>query len=378
MRSLEQRSALSAHPVPSVPASLTFLGERRFVLFAGGTVALLAVALFATTVGAVPIGLDHATAIVMSVFGRPLPSDVSAQDATVLLSIRLPRIALGMMAGAGLSAAGAVLQAIFRNPLADPMLIGVSSGAALAVTAVVVIGDVVAGSSIGRLLHGLGPFASPLAGFAGGLAATWLLYRVATHEGGTSLATMLLAGIAINALAFAGIGLMTTVASNEQLRNLAFWNFGSVAGAGWQTVGVVAIAVLATTIALTRLAPALDAMALGELEARHLGFATQRVKRLVIGLSALAAGFVVAVCGVIGFVALVAPHIARSLFGADNRTVIPASTLIGALLLMLADLFGRTIAAPAELPIGIVTALIGAPFFLWLLIRQRSRPDLAG
>jgi len=355
--------------------------ERSVVMLAGVVVALVAVALFASTVGAVPIGFGHVIAIAWSVFGAPLPADVSAQDATVLLSIRMPRIGLGMAAGAGLSAAGAVLQAIFRNPLADPMLIGVSSGAALAVTAVIVIGDVFVGSSmgstIGDLPQMLGPFALPLAGFGGGLAATWLLYRVATRDGGTSLSTMLLAGIAINALAFAGIGFMTTVASNEQLRNITFWSFGSVGGARWQTVGVVAIAVFATTALLTRMAPALNAMALGELEARHLGFATERVKSLVIGLAALASGFVVAVCGVIGFVALVAPHIARSLFGADNRVVIPASALIGALLLVLADLFGRMVAAPAELPIGIVTALIGAPFFLWLLMRRRGSDTVA-
>jgi iron complex transport system permease protein len=350
-------------------------------MLGAAVLALIVAALVASTVGAVPIGFGHVIAIVLSVFGAPLPADVSAQDATVLLSIRLPRIGLGMAAGAGLSAAGAVLQAIFRNPLADPTLIGVSSGAALAVTAVIVAGDAFVGSSrgssIGDLLVMLGPFALPLAGFVGGLAATWLLYRVATREGGTSLSTMLLAGIAINALAFAGIGLLTIVASNEQLRNIAFWNFGSVGGARWQTVGVVAVAVIAATVVLTRMAPALNAMALGELEARHLGFATERVKRLVIALAALAAGFVVAVCGVIGFVALVAPHIARSLFGADNRLVIPASASIGALLLLLADLFGRTVAAPAELPIGIVTALIGAPFFLWLLMRQRPSGTLA-
>lgn len=328
---------------------------------------LIIAALLASQVGAVEIPLRHVVAIVLHGFGVPLPSDVSEQSVSVLLSIRLPRIVLGIAAGAGLSAAGAVLQAMFRNPLADPMLIGVSSGAALAVTTVIVLG----GSVASVYVQLTGPLALPLAGFVGGLAVTALLYRFATVEGATSIATMLLAGIAINALAFAGIGLLTTVASNEQLRNISFWNFGSLGGAGWDTVGVVAIAVVIATGVLMRMAAGLDALALGEIEARHLGFSTQALKRNVIGLSALMAGFIVAVCGVIGFVALVAPHIARSLLGASNRVVIPGAALIGAILLMGADVFGRVVAEPAELPIGIVTALIGAPFFLWLLLRQR-------
>lgn len=338
--------------------------SRRDVTLAGAAALLVLLALIALRTGAVPIPLHGLVDILASAIGFPLPGDVSPQSAAVLLTIRLPRVVLAIVAGAGLAATGAVLQAVFRNPLADPTLIGVSSGAALAVTAAIVFG---------AASGWIGPFVLPLAGFGGGLAATVVLYRVATVEGVTSLATMLLAGIAINALCFAGIGLMTTMASNEQLRNIAFWNFGSVGGAGWDTVGIVAIVVFVTTILLTRAAPGLNALALGEIEARHLGFETQRLKRNVIALSALIAGFVVAVCGVIGFVALVGPHVARLLWGADNRVVIGGSALLGAILLLAADLIGRGIAAPAELPIGIVTAVIGAPFFLWMLLRDRAR-----
>jgi iron complex transport system permease protein len=305
--------------------------------------------------------------IVAAALGVPVHADVPAQSTAVLMTIRLPRVVLAIVAGAGLSAAGAVLQAVFRNPLADPMLIGVSSGAALAVTGAIVLGASFLAGSAGFA----GPFVLPVAGFVGGLAATSLLYRIATTEGATSLATMLLAGIAINALSFAGIGLLTTLASNEQLRNISFWNFGSLGGADWDSVGAMATVVVVAIVLLVRMAPGLNALALGEVEARHLGFETQRLKRNVIALSALIAGFAVAVCGVIGFVALVAPHVARLLCGVDHRVVIPGSALIGAVLLLVADLFGRSVAAPAELPIGIVTALIGAPFFLWLLLRDR-------
>ncbi len=358
---------MNSTPVPQARA-LHAGRSRHDLAFAASVALLIVLVLLALRTGAVAITLPHLVDILASTFGFALPSDVAAQSAAVLLTIRLPRVVLAVVAGAGLAATGAVLQAVFRNPLADPTLIGVSSGAALAVTATIVFG-----AALGlEQLRWIGPFVLPVAGFVGGLVATVVLYRVATVEGVTSLATMLLAGIAINALCFAGIGLMTTMASNEQLRNISFWNFGSVAGAGWDTVGVVALVVLAAIGALARSAPGLNALALGEIEARHLGFDTQRLKRNVIAWSALIAGFIVAVCGVIGFVALVGPHVARLAWGADNRRVIGGSALLGAILLLAADLLARAVAAPAELPIGIVTALVGAPFFLWMLLRDRG------
>lgn len=344
-----------------------FRRMRRELTSAAVALLLVGVALAALDSGAVAIPLGHIVAILGSVVGFALPADVSPQSAAVLLHFRLPRVVLGIVAGAGLSAAGAVLQAVFRNPLADPTLIGVSSGAALAVTGTIVLGTLFATP----WLRVVSPFALPLAGFVGGLVATLVLYRVATVDGSTSLSTMLLAGIAVNALCFAGIGLLTTMASNEQLRNIAFWNFGSLGAADWSAVGVMASVVVVAIGLLVRMAPGLNGLALGESEARHLGFDTQRLKRSVIALSALIAGFVVAVCGVIGFVALVAPHVARLLWGADNRVAIPGAAAIGAVLLLAADLFGRSVAAPAELPIGIVTALVGAPFFLGMLLHDR-------
>ena len=334
---------------------------------------LVVTSLLAIQTGAMAIPLRQIVAVIASSFGGRLPDSVSPQTSAVLLSIRLPRVVLGIAAGAGLGAAGAVLQGVFRNPLADPMLIGVSSGAALAVTAVIVLGGGGGLATLAGFSTFAGALALPIAGFIGGLAATTLLYRVSTREGRTSLTTMLLAGIAINALAFSGIGIFMTIASNEQLRNISFWNFGSLSGATVEHVGVIAALVVVVCIVLVRMGPGLNALLLGDSEARHLGFDTQALKRNGIALSALLAGVLVAACGVIGFVALVAPHVVRLICGPDHRVVIPGAALLGATLLLAADLVARVVVSPAELPIGIVTALLGAPFFLWLLMRNRER-----
>jgi len=358
----------------SVPLSPSVIeGTRRLSprgVLMGLAVVLVALALGALTVGAVPIPLTRAVSLALAVLRGATLDESDAQATAVLWSLRLPRIVLAIAAGAGLGAAGAVLQGIFRNPLADPMLIGVSSGAALAVTGVIVLGATV----FAGFAQLAGPLTLPLAGFAGGLATTALLYRLSTQDGRTSLTTMLLGGIALNALALSGIGLLTTLATNEQLRSISFWNFGSLAGADWPVVATVATCVALACVIVVRFAPALDALALGDREARHLGFETQALKRRAIVLAALLAGFVVAACGVIGFVALVAPHLVRLVCGPAHRTVLPGAALLGAVLLLAADLASRVLVAPAELPIGIVTALLGAPFFLWLLMRrQRER-----
>ena len=359
---------MNSVPIDAPPRSGT--GRLQPVALVVALTALLVVlALVAIHNGTLPIPPGHIVAILAAQFGAPLPTDVSAQDAAVLMAIRVPRVVLAIAAGAALGAAGAVLQGVFRNPLADPMLIGVSSGAALAVTSVIVVGTTV----LSGLTHALGPLTLPIAGFAGGLASTAILYRVATREGRTSLTTMLLAGIAINALAFAGIGLLTTIATNEQLRNISFWNFGSLAGARADLVYPIALCVVVACVMLARKAADLNALLLGDHEARHLGIDTNALKRLVIAIAALLAGFTVAVCGVIGFVALVAPHIVRLVCGPDHRIVIPGAALLGASLLLGADLVARLVVAPAEMPIGIVTALLGAPFFLVLLVRHRAQ-----
>jgi iron complex transport system permease protein len=292
---------------------------------------------------------------------------VAAQHAAILYEIRLPRIVLALLTGAGLAAAGALLQGLFRNPLADPTLIGTATGAALAAAFVIVLGA----TALPGATRLLGAYTLPLAAFAGSLAATALVYRIGQVGGVVSLPVMLLAGIAINAACGAALGLLTYIASDQQLRTIAFWNLGSLGAATWPAVAAIAPPVaLALAVALGRAQP-LNALALGEERARHLGVDTTREKRLVIVLAALLTGCLVAITGVIGFIGLVAPHLIRLACGPDHRHVLPGAMLLGALLVLMADLVARTAVAPAELPIGVLTALLGAPVFLGLLLARR-------
>ncbi len=287
---------------------------------------------------------------------------------TVITTVRLPRVLQGLLAGAALATAGVLLQALFRNPLADPALIGVSAGAALGAVAVIVLGaTVLAGAA-----RFLGVWTLPLAAFAGALVTAFVVFALARRDGVLDPTTMLLCGIAVNALTGAGIGLMTYLATDEQLRNLTFWSLGSLGAATWGSLAGMSGFVLLMLLVMPWLARPLNALLLGESEALHLGVPVERLKRWVLVLSAAGAGAVVAVCGVIGFVGLIGPHMARLLAGPDHRTVLPLSALLGATLLTLGDLVARTAVRPAELPIGILTALLGAPFFLWLL-RRRER-----
>jgi iron complex transport system permease protein len=287
-----------------------------------------------------------------------------AKDSLILWSIRLPRIVLAMSVGALLATGGAIMQGLFRNPLADPGLVGVSAGAALAAAATIVVGDRIAGSV---------PFpALPVAAFVGGLATTAVLYRLSTREGRTSIATLLLAGLALGALAGAGTGLLVFLADDRQLRDITFWTLGSLAGATWPKVWAIAPFVIALLLSMAFMARGLDLLVLGEAEAFHMGIAVERLKQIAIVLVALATGAAVSGSGVIGFVGIVVPHLMRLLIGPGHRFLLPATACFGALVLLVADTLARTLAAPAELPVGIVTAILGAPFFLFLLLRQRA------
>jgi iron complex transport system permease protein len=297
-----------------------------------------------------------------------LETDRFEQARAVLLSIRLPRIGLAILAGAGLAVCGAALQALFRNPLADPGLLGISSGAALGAGLMIVAGPL---NPFARL----GGFAVPLAAFLGALAATGAVQVCSGNRARRAPSTLLLAGIAVNALAGAGIGLLSWLADDAALRNFTFWTLGSLSAATWPLLAPVALLVVPAVALLARQAAALNALLLGEAEAGHLGIDVRRLKAQVIALSALAVGAVVAVTGIVGFVGLVAPHLVRLAIGPDHRTLLPGTALAGALLLGGADLGARTLAAPAELPIGLLTALIGGPFFLWLLRRRQEGED---
>ncbi|EXJ09600.1 FecCD family ABC transporter permease [Nitrincola nitratireducens] len=287
----------------------------------------------------------------------------------VVLDIRLPRVLLGAIVGAGLAIAGASMQGLFRNPLADPGLVGVSSGAALAAILVIVLG----GTYLKQWMSFWGYFALPLAAFMGGVLVTWVIYKVATFQGRTDIATMLLAGVAINAITGAISGVLTYYASDEALRSLTFWSMGSLASASWVDVAMAGIPILVACCCLPFFSRALNAFLMGETVSHHMGFNVKRMKQIVIALTALAVGSAVAVSGVIGFVGLVAPHLVRLLTGPDHRWVLPLSAMMGAVLVVLSDVVARLLIAPAELPIGLVMASVGGPFFLGLLLKQRAK-----
>ena len=344
------------------------LEQRRRLFLTVLAVALVVVLILALSIGAVTIAAGEILAILLEPLGLDLGQAYGQREETVLLAIRLPRALLGLLAGAALAVSGAALQGLFRNPLADPALIGVSMGAALAAVAAIVLGGALATSLPAELRHLL----LPAAAFAGGLVATFAVYRIAEREGRTDVAILLLAGVAVNAIAGAGIGLFIFMSDDQQLRDLNFWLLGSLGGNTWGRMLPVIPFVLLPLVALPFLARHLNAMVLGEREALHLGFNVERTKRLIVVLAAMATGATVALTGVIGFVGLVVPHLVRLIIGPNHRSLLPASILLGATLMLVADLFARMLVLPAELPIGILTSCIGGPFFIWLLLRRRA------
>jgi len=299
-------------------------------------------------------------------------SALSNRDRIVIFDIRLPRAILGFLIGGGLAVSGAVMQGLFRNPLADPGLIGVSAGSSLGAVAMIVLG----GGVLAPVAHLFGIFSLPIAAFIGGLVTTVLLYKVATRHGQTSIATLLLAGIALGSLALAATGILIYMADDRQLRDLTFWSMGSLAGSTWSKVIGAGPIIVLSLLPLPFMARGLNALTLGEAAAFHMGVAVQRLKNVAIVSVAAAVGASVAVSGGIGFVGIVVPHILRMIIGPDHRFLLPASALLGGSLLIVADVVARTIVSPAELPIGILTAGVGGPFFLWMLLRQRSRLNL--
>ncbi len=310
--------------------------------------------------------------VVTGILTGSMESTLSVRDRIIIFEIRLPRAVLGFLIGGGLAVSGAVMQGLFRNPLADPGLIGVSAGSSLGAVAMIVLGA----GALAPLAHLFGIFSLPIAAFIGGLATTILLYKVATRYGQTSIATMLLAGIALGSLALAATGILIYVADDRQLRDLTFWSMGSLAGSTWSKVAGAGPIIVLSLLPLPFMARGLNALMLGEAAAFHMGISVQWLKNIAIVSVAAAVGASVAVSGGIGFVGIVVPHILRMVIGPDHRFLLPASALLGGSLLVAADVVARTIVSPAELPIGILTAGVGGPFFLWMLLRQRSRLSL--
>jgi iron complex transport system permease protein len=332
---------------------------------------LVAAALVALTLGAAGIPLTRLPAA-LGLWADASAGPHLARDQLVLWSIRIPRIAAAAMVGGLLATSGAIMQGLFRNPLADPALVGVSSGGAFAAAAAIVFTD----SQIGQSFRFMQNQLLPLAAFFGSLATTVILYSIASRSGRTSIAIFLLAGIAIAAIASAGIGLLVFIADDRQLRDITFWLLGSLSGATWPKLATLAPVLGLAIVACLSIARGLDVLVLGEAEAFHSGVDVERLKRISIVLVSAMTGVAVSVCGVVGFVGIVVPHLLRLLIGPAHRLLLPASMLLGAVLMVGADTMARTIVAPAEMPIGILTAAIGAPFFLAMLLRQRGLVSL--
>ncbi|MGA0541986.1 FecCD family ABC transporter permease [Neotabrizicola sp. VNH66] len=333
------------------------------------TALMLALALLAGAVALLSLGTGAAGLSPLRLLSALTGGEaLSARDRVVLFDIRLPRLVMGFLIGGALAVSGALMQGLFRNPLADPGITGVGAGAGLGAVLSIVLGGMLPAS----LAALAGPHLTAFAAFLGGWSSTLLLYRVATREGQTNVATMLLAGIALGALSGAVTGVLVYLADDKQLRDLTFWGMGSLAGATWPKIAVGAAMILPLLVLAPLLARGLNALSLGEAQALHVGLRVQRLKNLAILGTAAGAGISVALAGGIGFVGIVVPHLLRLVAGPDNRAILPAAALLGGTLLVAADMIARTIAAPAELPIGVIMALIGAPVFLWILLRQRG------
>ncbi|MCG5243800.1 FecCD family ABC transporter permease [Azospirillum doebereinerae] len=340
-----------------LPRRRAVQARHRVVALSGLALLVLAAAFASLLVGAMAIPPATVWAVLTEGAG-----DLGQR--TAILDLRLPRTLMGLLVGASLGLGGAALQGLFRNPLADPALVGVSGGAALAAVTAIVLGDA---------LVAVAPWVAPwsrwfvaLAAFLGAMAAALCVLGL----GRGVATTMLLAGIGVNALAMAGIGLLVFGANDRQLRDITFWNLGSVGGATWPAVAVIAPLILAAALLILSCARGLDALTLGDRQAAHLGVPVERLGLLVVGGVALAVGAAVSMSGIVGFVGLIVPHLVRLCAGPDHRTLLPGSALMGAALMVGADCVARSVVAPAELPVGLVTALIGTPFFLWLIRRR--------
>ena len=363
MGQIYQGSNISAEELETID----FRSEsmRTALLFAMLIAALATTFLLYLGTGPVPISAQRVISSLFSMLPWPTDWNATAGETAVIHSIRLPRALMAATVGAGLAVSGAAMQGLFRNPLADPGLLGVSGGAALAAVSWIVFGGVIA-EAIPLLNH---RYALPLFAFIGSALASLSVFLIADRRG-SSVALLLLTGIAINAITGAMTGLMVYAADDEQLRSFTFWTMGSLANGTWSNLSFIAPIILCTVIISPFFANGLNALLLGDSEARHLGHSPERLKVQVILLVSLSVGAAVAFCGMIGFVGLVVPHLIRLVVGPDHRVLLPASALLGASLLLLADMLARSIVSPAELPIGLLTASLGGPFFLWLIAKQ--------
>ncbi len=335
--------------------------RRRRWLWPALVITAIAAVIANLAMGAFDVGPLKVVAILFDHAGLDLGIDVLPREDSVVWSIRLPRLILAFVVGAVLAIAGAALQGLFRNPLADPQIIGISSGAALGAGLVLAAGPGV-----------LGSFGGPLGGFAGALAAAAIVYALARYEGRTEVVNLVLTGVAVSAVASAAIGYLSFAVDSSRLQTALFWFLGSFTLATWEAVRPTVLLGGVCVVLLPLFSRQLNLLLLGESEARHLGVDVERARALVLALVSVGVGASVAAAGIIGFVGLLAPHAVRMLAGPDHRLVLPASALAGGTLVLVADLTARTLASPTEIPVGLLTALVGGPFFLWLLHRTRA------
>lgn len=332
------------------------------VLIGGLLVALVVACLVGAGVGAFSIPPGEIVGSLLHRIGLDLGPVPDALGESVLWDIRFPRVMLALLVGASLGCAGAAMQGTFSNPLAEPGVVGVSSGAALGAVVAIVMG-----------LTAMGSWSLTLAAFVGGLVTVILVYLASRANGRTEVVTLILTGVAVNALTGAVIGLLTYVSTDAELRSITFWTLGSVAQATWPKVLAVAPVAVLGVILASSYASKLDLLALGERPARHLGVNVERLRITMLVIVAILTASAVAVSGIILFVGLVIPHLVRMVAGPGHKLLLPASALGGAVILVIADLVSRTIVAPSEVPLGVLTSLIGAPFFFWMLRRTRTR-----
>ncbi len=345
---------------------MTASGSRRSryrLLMAGLTAALLAVLLLATAVGAAgltPVEVTKALASLVAP-GSVDPAGYPTWAPRLLRDLRLPRIIMALVAGVALSTAGATFQGVFRNPHAEPYLLGVSAGAALGATIAILWSP----------LAVLGVFGLPALAFIGAITAAFLVYELATFSGETSGASLLLSGVAVGSTFTAMLSLLM-VATQYDLRTVVVWLMGGLTTASWTKVRVAAPLVAIGVAAMLAHAPRLNLMLMGESRAEELGVDAHRTRRNLLVIASLTTAAAVAFTGLIGFVGLMVPHIVRLILGPDHRHLLPACGLFGALFLLLADTFARTALSPAEIPVGIITAFVGGPFFLYLLRKRKG------
>lgn len=299
------------------------------------------------------------------IMGSP---DISLSEKYVIWDVRLARIVMAILIGSILAVSGTAMQGMFKNPLATPDLIGITAGATLMAAITIVLGSMFREYLPEFLQYSL----LSIAAFMGALLTTLLVYKMSTTQGKTNVVIMLLSGVAISALGFAIVGFLIYLSKDEQLRDLTFWNLGSLGGATWGKNGILLIVMIVSYSILIHKGKALNAMMLGEKDAEHLGINVERIKKQIVVLVALMVGACVAFSGTIGFVGLIVPYILRLIFKSNYQLILPLSAVMGSILLLVADTFSRTIVAPSEIPIGVLTAFMGAPVFIAILIRYKN------